>query len=175
MAELRADEFGFNNVPEHDEFMIDQWNSMISKRDKVYHLGDLSMNMYHGLACAKRLNGTKILIAGNHDLCHPCHHRGGSVLRKYLDVFDYVTLADEIKMAGQKVMLSHMPYDADRENYETSRYPQWRLRDVGAFLLHGHTHSPVVQTSRREIHVGFDAWKAPVNRDTIEALIRTLL
>ncbi|WP_051265718.1 metallophosphoesterase family protein [Nakamurella lactea] len=35
---------------------------------------------------------------------------------------------------------------------------EYRLRDEGNWLLHGHTHSSEKVTSSREIHVGLDAW-----------------
>ena len=72
----------------------------------------------------------------------------------------------------------HCPCPRDRGE---PRYPQWRLPNEGARLLHGHTHgaeratvdaediytlasaAPVrrIYTSR-EIHVGWDAWARPV-------------
>lgn len=48
---------------------------------------------------------------------------------------------------------------------------QYRLRDEGRWLLHGHTHQPE-RIRGREIHVGLDAWDlAPVNEGTIAKLI----
>lgn len=59
---------GFENSEEHDNYLIKQWNSVIKKKDKVYILGDVTMENrkhYHKLAL---LNGLKTVVLGNHDL-----------------------------------------------------------------------------------------------------------
>lgn len=58
----------FNNIEEHDEYLIHQWNSTVKPEDKVYHLGDIGFKNFTGLSeILNKLNGTKILIRGNHD------------------------------------------------------------------------------------------------------------
>ena len=59
----------FDSIQEHDEKLIDNWNSVVKPGDKVYHLGDVTFgdkdryisNIHN------RLNGQKRLIVGNHD------------------------------------------------------------------------------------------------------------
>lgn len=53
-------------VEEHDSWLINQWNSVVSKQDLVWVLGDVAFSK-EGLAKVKLLNGTKHLILGNHD------------------------------------------------------------------------------------------------------------
>ncbi len=51
---------------DHDEWLIQNWNSVVSKRDLVWVLGDVAMD----LACLSymdRLKGSKRLVLGNHD------------------------------------------------------------------------------------------------------------
>ena len=55
-----------SNVEEHDDWIVKQWNSIVRKRDKVYVLGDVAFTP-EGLARLSEMNGTKILIRGNHD------------------------------------------------------------------------------------------------------------
>ena len=51
-----------------DEIIIKEWNSLISKKDSVLHLGDLSMrNKEITKAFTDQLNGSKFLVRGNHD------------------------------------------------------------------------------------------------------------
>jgi len=57
----------FSSVEEMDETMIENWNKVVGDRDKVYHLGDVAIHK-RGLDALKRLNGTKILVKGNHDV-----------------------------------------------------------------------------------------------------------
>jgi calcineurin-like phosphoesterase family protein len=58
----------FINIEEHDEQLIQNWNSVVHKKDKIWHLGDVS---FYGKEKTKqiisRLNGYKILCKGNHD------------------------------------------------------------------------------------------------------------
>jgi len=57
---------GGSNVEEHDEWIIEQWNSVVKKKDTVYVLGDVAFSR-EGLAKCSRLLGNKNLILGNHD------------------------------------------------------------------------------------------------------------
>ena len=56
----------FANADEMDEEMIRRWNEVVKPGDTVYHVGDVVINKKH-LHKIGRCNGTKILIAGNHD------------------------------------------------------------------------------------------------------------
>lgn len=59
----------FKNVKEMNENLIEQWNSIISKNDRVFHLGDFAfgqdLNAIEQII--NRLNGSIYLIIGNHD------------------------------------------------------------------------------------------------------------
>lgn len=55
------------SMEEAEEWLIEQWNSVVSKRDQVYVLGDAAFNKV-ALAQIKRLRGNKILLMGNHDV-----------------------------------------------------------------------------------------------------------
>lgn len=58
----------FDNINEMNEYIIKKWNSVVKNVDTVYHLGDVgfgSLQEVKGLV--QRLNGTKILLRGNHD------------------------------------------------------------------------------------------------------------
>jgi calcineurin-like phosphoesterase family protein len=54
-------------VEEGDEAMVKNWNSVVGVKDKVYHLGDVFINR-SARHILDRLNGTKVLIKGNHDI-----------------------------------------------------------------------------------------------------------
>lgn len=70
--------FGHNNILrfqpnrggdtawEHDKWIISQWNSIITKKDTVYILGDAAFNTT-GMKKVAQLRGNKILVGGNHD------------------------------------------------------------------------------------------------------------
>lgn len=59
----------FSSAEEMDETMINNWNSVVSKYDTIYHLGDVVIPR-PSLKILARLNGRKILIRGNHDQGH---------------------------------------------------------------------------------------------------------
>lgn len=58
----------FAGVDEMNGIMIEKWNAVVGKQDKVFHLGDFSfLNRDKTRAIVSRLNGYKHLILGNHD------------------------------------------------------------------------------------------------------------
>lgn len=57
----------WTNPDEMDEDMVRMWNETVRPQDKVYHLGDVVINR-KALPIMSRLNGTKVLIKGNHDI-----------------------------------------------------------------------------------------------------------
>jgi calcineurin-like phosphoesterase family protein len=59
---------GFFTVEQHDEHIIAQWNSVVNKRDITYILGDVTMEKSGSYALLDRLNGSKRVVLGNHDL-----------------------------------------------------------------------------------------------------------
>ena len=56
-----------NSEEEHRELLIDNWNSVIAKRDVVWILGDAVFKI-ECMPDLDRLRGQKFLILGNHDL-----------------------------------------------------------------------------------------------------------
>ena len=58
----------FSSVDEMDDFMISKWNEKVSKEDIVIHLGDFALAGEDKIKKLRsKLNGTIILIKGNHD------------------------------------------------------------------------------------------------------------
>lgn len=177
---------GFARSDEHDEHLVARWNDTVRPGDTVWHLGDVGMgSAVRVLPWAARLNGHKHLVTGNHDECWPGHRDAHKKQRRWLEVFESVQQYARRRIGGHQVMLSHFPYDGDHTNEE--RASQYRLRDEGLWLLHGHTHSserlapaslPLCmfggepQYRGRQIHVGLDAWGLrPVEFGEIEKLI----
>jgi calcineurin-like phosphoesterase family protein len=62
----------FQDVEEMNDILIKNWNNIVKKNDKVFHLGDVSFsNKEKTKEIICKLNGYKILIMGNHDKQHP--------------------------------------------------------------------------------------------------------
>lgn len=59
----------FVSSQEMNHYIENKWNSIVTPNDIVYHLGDVGFGSTEELkVMINRLNGTKILIKGNHDV-----------------------------------------------------------------------------------------------------------
>lgn len=109
------------SVEKNDELIIQNWNSVVNKRDTVFILGDISMDKPDIVEnCLKQLKGNIKVILGNHDTFRVCHR-----------LFQM-----GIKVCGcvkyDEFFLSHIPVHIA----ELTRYG----RIVGN--IHGHIHLP---------------------------------
>jgi calcineurin-like phosphoesterase family protein len=98
--------------------------------------------------------------------------------REFLEVFDSVQAYARRRINGVQALLSHYPYaGAGSDHTDVPRYGQHRLPDLGAVLLHGHTHLAdqrlhLSDAGTPQVHVGVDAWAMkPVSLDTITTLL----
>jgi calcineurin-like phosphoesterase family protein len=170
VADLRG--FG-EDVDAHDAKLAKQWDRYVGGNDTVWVLGDLTISkLDYSLGWIADRPGTKILIAGNHDACHPMHRGWRKQQRRYEEVFDLVMPFGAIRLEGHTVQVSHFPRLADHT--DVPRYPEWRFPPSNLWLIHGHTHSSErVDLAAREIHVGVDAWgMTPVTQGEIAKIIR---
>lgn len=169
----------FPTVAEMNARLVQNWNSVVQPDDTVWVLGDFDM---HGkdatLALVEQLVGTKILISGNHDSCWAGVRDGWKNRDLYLAAgfaaimdFAVTTLPPRRAQApATRVLLSHFPYAGDSR--DDDRYAQFRLRDEGIPLLHGHVHESFRERRTKKgtwhINVGVDWWDyAPVAAETL--------
>lgn len=162
----------FATVEVMNETLVDNWNSVVHSQDTVWVLGDVGMgSTQQFLPMVSRLNGTKHLIAGNHDGCWSGHRFAHKNLPEWLRFFETVQAFARRRINGDSVLLSHFPYAGAGDHTADERYGEYRLHDTGLWLLHGHVHAEW-KTRRRMINVGVDVWDfAPVSLDEIAALI----
>jgi calcineurin-like phosphoesterase family protein len=146
----------WDTVAEMNSALINNWNSLVQTEDTVYLLGDVVMGpRQENLPIVSRLNGTIHLIAGNHDHCHSSHRRQEKWFPFYREFFASIEEEIDLTVGGHTVHLCHFPYQGDR--HEQERYQDWRPRDEGRWLLHGHTHG-LWKVKDRMIDVGVDSW-----------------
>lgn len=105
----------FATIEEHDEELIKRWNSVVTPKDKVYHLGDFAWTE-KAIEIGAMLHGDKVLILGNHD-----HFQ----TKKYLRYFRKVCGAVGI---GHDFIMTHIPV-------HESQFHRWKCN------VHGHLHS----------------------------------
>lgn len=163
---------GFADPDEHDNHLIQAWNATVTKRDTVWVLGDLAAaSPTRALEIIRHLPGTKHLVFGNHDYGHPGRRNAQRLHRQYLAAFASVQSAATRVIEGRTVLLSHFPYDGDSHS-EFDRHTQWRLRDEGNWLVHGHVHDEF-DVRRTQINVGVDKWMdGPASESQVLELIR---
>ncbi|MFD3426075.1 metallophosphoesterase family protein [Nocardia fluminea] len=141
----------------HDAELARRWDYLVKPDDQVRILGDLCLGrrgLDYALDWVSQRPGIKDLVFGNHDAGHPMHAESHKVQADYLTVFRSAQQSGIQKIYGHRVMLSHFPFVADHT--EGARYPEWRPKDAGQWLIHGHTHSDR-RGFGRQIHVGLDA------------------
>jgi calcineurin-like phosphoesterase family protein len=167
---LVAADRGFATTADHDEAIAEAWIETVTKRDSVWLLGDnASSNPAPALDLLAKLPGTKHLVAGNHDPVHPLYPDSHRFQRRYMDVFSSVQIAGQRRLGTHTALLSHFPYEGDGPD-RADRYSQWRLRDEGRWLIHGHVHQ-AWKIKGRQINVGVDHWDRPVASHELDRLI----
>jgi len=118
----------WDDVDEMNEALIDNWNSIVREGDKVYVLGDFTVNKKY-VHLGSRLNGRKILIAGNHDNATP---------QMYMDAgFEDVKGCHVLQKQG--VIMTHIPVHTTQ------------LDRFGGGNIHGHLHDKEVYYKLEEL------------------------
>ncbi|GAB2732465.1 hypothetical protein [Nocardioides pakistanensis] len=168
----------FETVDECAHEMIRRHNKRVREGDRTIHLGDFLFGDRGRLAeILGQLNGEHVLVWGNHDRGSGTKSNAWAHQREYLDAgfhgaVEYGTLAlPQVKggAPARKVLLSHFPYHAD--HLDGPRYNQFRLRDEGAWLIHGHVHG-LYTVRDRGVNVGVDVWDFyPVQDHEVARLI----
>jgi len=128
MAEHR----GFSDVHQHDEHIIDCWNSVVNKKDIVYILGDITMESADHYYRLNAMNGRKKVVLGNHD--DPRH---------VLELLKYVEeVSGMVKYKG--IWLTHCPVHERELEFRVPRN------------IHGHIHEHKIMTTMWVDDVIFD-------------------
>lgn len=172
---------GFDDPTAHDAALAENWDAVVRSDDQVWVLGDISVggkaNEMRALEWIARRPGTKHLVAGNHDSCHPYRSEAYKWQRIYLSAFASVQQSAVRKIERNRVLLSHFPFQGtpDGDHTPENRFEEWRLPRIGEnadrWLLHGHTHSPE-RIRGLQIHVGLDAHNlAPVPLEWVQRVI----
>lgn len=135
---LKFEDRPCNTVEEMNELLIERWNKVVSKGDKVHHLGDFSFGSQdQTIDVASRLNGQIVIYKGNHD--------NKNKLKRMLKegvIKEYHLVGDYIKRNGYQLWLTHYPVEI---GYRPNMYS-----------IHGHIHSSP-SNYVNHINVGVDS------------------
>jgi calcineurin-like phosphoesterase family protein len=179
---IRLSQRPFRDVEHMAEVLVNNFNACARPGALTYFLGDMGLCKGEELkAVVSKLNGTKVLVLGNHDKNHEAMFKIG---------FDAVVNSATIYVAHQRVTLSHCPLrgvwreategmkdSTGAENWHgEAKQVRFSIADEGQFHLHGHIHSPNGGKSERllgrQMDVGVDANKyRPVSISEVESWI----
>jgi calcineurin-like phosphoesterase family protein len=133
-TELRC----FETVELHNKYILDCWNSKVHKKDTVYILGDITMEK-DDYSFLDLLNGTKIVVGGNHD----DYRHTQSLLNHVKGVSGMINYKRKEK---KRFILTHCPvHPKELDNYESKGYYVWNF--------HGHVHNGYIIEDPRYINV----------------------
>ena len=107
----------FENVDHMNRSLVQNWNRVVRPGDTIYHLGDFAWSDH--LYWADQLNGTLVLIGGNHDRKNPMRS------------IPYL----EIRRDKKLWCLFHYPIE------------EWNGWYSGSFHVHCHTHDQRIITA----------------------------
>lgn len=105
---------GFNNIDEHDSFVIESINKVVKPSDRLILVGDCVMNKKN-MHLMHRINGKKTLVMGNHDPSDP----------EYLTPF-FEKIAGAVTISD--MIVTHIPVHPAQLEYRFTKN------------IHGHLH-----------------------------------
>lgn len=147
ISELRG--FGRDNVADHDRWIVNQWNSVVSPRDTIWLLGDFSFaRKEENPTLFNALNGRKHLIRGNHDPAHVANLG-----------WESVSDLKRISVNGQKIVLCHYPMLT------------WQNAHHGTWHLHGHSHGNLRAAESTRLDVGVDSFRHPISFEQVAEIM----
>ena len=181
---LKFDERPFRDLDHMHETLVKNFNYYVPKHGITYFLGDMGL-CSNGLlkSVIDQLNGTKILVRGNHD---------GNTYSMYNAGFDVVTDKAQITVGKEIVTMTHCPlYGVFREDTtgmrnatpgenwhkESKHKHRFSIEDFGQFHLHGHIHArgkangkAIVDGRQMDVGVPGNNYK-PVTLSDVESFI----
>lgn len=170
----------YSSVEEMNEDIIFRHNSVVKPEDMVYYVGDVCLGkLAESLPLLHQLNGTKMLILGNHDRPSMAyHHKKADDRSKWMKTYQeyFPAIFEQIELplfTEEGVLVSHYPYgDPDfKDHAYEGRFASILPKNEGKWLIHGHVHG-ALKVKGRQINVGVDAWNGyPVSFDTIQSII----
>lgn len=123
---IRFDNRPFSSVAEMEKILVSNWNNRVTDADTVYILGDFCWGGSNSewIRLLDILNGSKVLIRGNHDL-----EKGKmckALKEKFIRIADYAEISD----MHRRLILCHYPILL----YKNSK-------DENTYMLCGHVHT----------------------------------
>lgn len=114
----------FQSVMDMDEILVERWNSVVSHKDVVYYVGDLTLGNYQFASTVlSMLKGTIVFIEGSHDKWlrdydegYPPRSASGTPVKLFPPVAN-------INERGKIITLCHYAM----RSWDRSHYGTWHL------------------------------------------------
>ena len=164
----------FANVEAMNEALIANYNAVVKPDDTCISVGDFSLVENRVKSIVEQLNGHKVLIAGNHDMCHPANKRyRARNVQRYLDYgFDEVLLRRVANYGFGDVLITHVPIGSQRYT-EYQPTLAGLANDKIQWVIHGHVHEAWKKRGNM-VNVGVDAWGySPVSVEQLAEYLAT--
>ena len=131
--------------------IIENFNSVVTEDDLTFILGDITFGRYDlTMNLLAEMNGTKIIVAGNHDrkfLASP-EFKFGMGKAGIIEACDYKFISHKIPdSTGNRtvqVAMFHFPIE------------EWEAAHYGSYHLYGHQHGTGPKSSLRKMDIGVD-------------------
>jgi calcineurin-like phosphoesterase family protein len=123
----------YSSVEEMQRDLIARHNAVVKPEDTVWCFGDVAFKEKNIRPFFSQLNGTHCLVPGNHDKCWQGQKKYEAAVKRYLE-YGFKEVVQETRLGMFKCC--HFPYEEDERH--GARYAEWRPKDEGDFLLHGH-------------------------------------
>jgi calcineurin-like phosphoesterase family protein len=160
---IRFSKRPYNDLDEMHEDFVQKWNSVVSDRDVVYHLGDIAFKSENPNSISKildRLNGHIYYVLGNHE----------RDLNYYSNRFEWIKPIAEIRVEDK---------DADRgvRSITLCHYAMrvWNRSHHGAWHLYGHSHGSLPDDPNSlSFDCGVDCHNyTPISYEQVKAIMAT--
>lgn len=131
---LRYNDRRFSSIKEHDDYIIDRWNSTVNSKDTGYILGDYAWRDHNKFIA--RMHGHKILILGSHDKMSQINAAQFTAIYPGMHI---------TTLNGVPFVMTHCAM----KTWERSHY--------GSINLYGHSHGRITeQPYAKQMDVGVD-------------------
>jgi len=114
---------GFKHIKEHDDFLIDNYNTLVDKEDLVFNMGDFTFQkagFVEDMIKNVLTQSTRYFIKGNHDRCTTKYTLPNGIT--------------DIRIVDQPITLSHFSMLS------------WNKSHYGAWNICGHSHGSLPES-----------------------------
>lgn len=147
----------FDDAVQMDGTMRRSWNEKVPEDGLIFHLGDFAMKIGAAKAMQPRLNGSMIMLKGNHDKTEFVRRVNSTVVNDLgitlenlvPEIIDLYVEDSDIGAVGMRMALCHYPMGS------------WNYKFHGSVQLFGHVHTvPGVTnyytTQDKQLDIGVD-------------------